>query len=166
DYHQLLRQNQEELAHILSSENGKTIKEANGEIQRGVESVEAASSAPSLMMGETLPEISAGIEGGTYRYPLGCVAGITPYNFPAMIPLWMFPIAVACGNTFVLKPSERTPLTAIRLVELMMEAGLPKAVLNIVHGAHDTVNEILENSGIKAVSFVGSHPVAGLVYNK
>src|SRR5699024_949463 len=158
--------NQEELAHILSSENGKTIKEANGEIQRGIESVEAASSAPSLMMGDTLPEISSGIEGATYRYPLGVVAGITPYNFPAMIPLWMFPIALASGNTFVLKPSERTPLTSERLVELFMEAGLPKGVLNMVNGAHDTVNGILEDPVIQAVSFVGSQPIAELVYKK
>src|SRR5699024_5599468 len=158
--------NQEELAHILSSENGKTIKEANGEIQRGIESVEAASSAPSLMMGDTLPEISSGIEGATYRYPLGVVAGITPYNFPAMIPLWMFPIALASGNTFVLKPSERTPLTSERLVELFMEAGLPKGVLNMVNGAHDTVNGILEDPDIQAVSFVGSQPIAELVYTK
>ena len=166
DYHQLLRQNHEDLAHTLSLENGKTLKEAKGEIQRGIESVEAASSAPSLMMGDTLPEISSGIEGATYRYPLGVVAGITPYNFPAMIPLWMFPIALASGNTFVLKPSERTPLTSERLVELFMEAGLPKGVLNIVNGAHDTVNGILEDPDIQAVSFVGSQPIAELVYKK
>src|SRR5699024_1943678 len=166
DYHQLLRQNHEDLAHTLSLENGKTLKEAKGEIQRGIESVEAASSAPSLMMGDTLPEISSGIEGATYRYPLGVVAGITHYNFPAMIPLWMFPIALASGNTFVLKPSERTPLTSERLVELFMEAGLPKGVLNIVNGAHDTVNGILEDPDIQAVSFVGSQPIAELVYKK
>lgn len=166
DYHQLLRENRDELAQILTLENGKTLKESKGEIQRGIESVEAASSAPSLMMGDTLPEISSGIECGTYRYPVGVVAGITPYNFPAMIPLWMFPIAVACGNTFVLKPSERTPLTAERLVELLMEAGLPEGVLNIVNGAHDVVNGILENPSIEGVSFVGSQPVAEYVYKK
>lgn len=165
-YHQLLRENMDDLAHTLTLENGKTLKESKGEIQRGIESVEAASSAPSLMMGDTLPEISAGIEGGTYRYPIGVAAGIAPYNFPAMIPLWMFPIAVACGNTFILKPSERTPLTSERLVELFMEAGLPKGVLNIVNGAHDTVNGILESPSIQGVSFVGSQPVAELVYRK
>lgn len=165
-YHQLLRKNIDELAHILTLENGKTIKESKGEIQRGIESVEAASSAPSLMMGDTLPEISAGIEGGTYRYPIGVVAGITPYNFPAMIPLWMFPIAVACGNTFVLKPSERTPLTAERLVELFMEAGLPEGVLNVVNGSHDVVNGILDSPSVEGVSFVGSQPVAEYVYKR
>lgn len=166
DYHQLLRKNADELAHTLTLENGKTIKESKGEIQRGIESVEAASSAPSLMMGETLPEISSGIEGATYRYPLGVVAGITPFNFPAMIPLWMAPIAVACGNTFVLKPSERTPLTAERLVELFMEAGLPEGVLNIVNGAHDVVNGLLDSPSVEGVSFVGSQPVAEYVYKR
>lgn len=166
DYHQLLRKNIDELAHILTLENGKTLKESRGEIQRGIESVEAASSAPSLMMGETLPEISSDIECGTYRYPLGVVAGITPFNFPAMIPLWMFPIAIACGNTFVLKPSERTPMLAERLVDLLMEAGLPEGVLNVVNGAYDVVNGILDNPIIQAVSFVGSQPVAKYIYER
>lgn len=166
DYHQLLREHADELAHTLTLENGKTIKESKGEIQRGIESVEAASSAPSLMMGDTLPEISSGIEGGTYRYPIGVVAGIAPFNFPAMIPLWMFPIAVACGNTFVLKPSEQTPLTSERLVELFKEAGLPEGVLNLVNGAHDVVNGILDSPGIEGVSFVGSQPIAEYVYKR
>ncbi|WP_449355552.1 CoA-acylating methylmalonate-semialdehyde dehydrogenase [Virgibacillus natechei] len=166
DYHHLLRKNVDELAHILTLENGKTLKESRGEIQRGIEIVEAASGAPSLMMGETLPEIASDIEGGTYRYPLGVVAGITPFNFPAMIPLWMFPIAIASGNTFVLKPSERTPMLAERLVDLLMEAGLPEGVLNVVNGAHDVVNGILDNPGVEAVSFVGSQPVAEYVYKR
>jgi malonate-semialdehyde dehydrogenase (acetylating)/methylmalonate-semialdehyde dehydrogenase len=116
------------------------------------------------MMGNQLPDIASGIESGMYRYPLGVVGGITPFNFPMMVPCWMFPLAIACGNTFVLKPSERTPLLANRLAELFAEAGLPDGVLNIVHGAHDVVNGILEHQDIKAVSFVGSQPVAEYVY--
>jgi malonate-semialdehyde dehydrogenase (acetylating)/methylmalonate-semialdehyde dehydrogenase len=161
---QLLNQHAEELAETIVRENGKNIKDARGEVQRGIESVEAATAAPMLMMGQSLAEISSGIEGTTYRYPLGVVAGITPFNFPMMVPLWLFPIAIACGNTFILKPSERTPLLAERLVELMIEAGLPKGVLNLVHGAHDVVNGILEHPTIKAISFVGSQPVADHVY--
>ncbi|CAH0309736.1 Methylmalonate semialdehyde dehydrogenase [acylating] [Peribacillus simplex] len=116
------------------------------------------------MMGSQLPDISPGIESGMYRYPMGVVAGITPFNFPMMVPCWMFPLAIACGNTFILKPSERTPLLANRLVELLTEAGVPDGVVNIVHGAHDVVNGILEHEDIKAVSFVGSQPVAEYVY--
>src|SRR5699024_1051765 len=154
-YHQLLRQNKEELAHILSSENGKTIKEANGDIQRGIESVEAASSAHSLMIGDTLPEMSSVIDGASYRYPLCDVDGMTQYNFSTINHILMLQIALASGNTFVFNPSVRTPLTSERLVELFMEAGLPKGVLNMVNGAHDTVNGILEDPVIQAVSFVG-----------
>ncbi|MED1643844.1 CoA-acylating methylmalonate-semialdehyde dehydrogenase [Brevibacillus agri] len=163
-YHQLLVEHAEELAVIITKENGKNIKDSRGEVQRGIEALEVATATPTLMMGQALPEIATGIEGVTYRYPLGVVAGITPFNFPMMIPLWMFPLALACGNTFVLKPSERTPLLAEKLVELMMEAGLPKGVLNMVHGAHDVVNGILEHPAIKAISFVGSQPVAEYVY--
>lgn len=163
-YHQLLVQEAEELAVIITQENGKNIKDSRGEVQRGIEALEVATATPTLMMGQSLPEIATGIEGVMYRYPLGVVAGITPFNFPMMIPLWMFPLALACGNTFVLKPSERTPLLAERLVELMMEAGLPKGVLNMVHGAHDVVNGMLVHPLVKAVSFVGSQPVAEYVY--
>lgn len=163
-YHQLLVQHAEELAVILTKENGKNIKDARGEVQRGIEALEVATATPTLMMGQSLPEIATGIEGVMYRYPLGVVAGITPFNFPMMIPLWMFPLALACGNTFVLKPSERTPLLAERLVDLIMEAGLPKGVLNVVNGAHDVVNGMLVHPSIKAVSFVGSQPVAEYVY--
>jgi malonate-semialdehyde dehydrogenase (acetylating) / methylmalonate-semialdehyde dehydrogenase len=161
---QLLTQHADELAELIVKENGKNIKDARGEVQWGIESTEAATAAPFLMMGQSLPEIATGIEGTTYRYPLGVVAGITPFNFPMMVPLWLFPMAVACGNTFVLKPSERTPLLAERLVQFMMEAGLPKGVLNLVHGGRDAVNGILEHPAIKAVSFVGSQPVAEYVY--
>ncbi|MCR8641825.1 CoA-acylating methylmalonate-semialdehyde dehydrogenase [Paenibacillus sp. N1-5-1-14] len=160
----LLNQHTEELAHLIVMEHGKNLKDSLGEVQRGIETVEAATATPALMMGQTLPEIATGIEGSVYRYPLGVVAGITPFNFPMMVPLWLFPMAIACGNTFVLKPSERTPLLAERLVQLMVEAGLPSGVLNMVHGAHDVVNGILEHPTIKAVSFVGSQPVAEYVY--
>ncbi|QQE77865.1 CoA-acylating methylmalonate-semialdehyde dehydrogenase [Alicyclobacillus sp. SO9] len=163
-YQQLLVEHWEELARLITLENGKNYKEAYGEVQRGIENVEFAAGAPTLMMGSQLPDIAANMESAMYRYPVGVVGGITPFNFPVMVPMWMFPLAVACGNTFVLKPSERTPLCANRLVELFQEAGLPDGVLNVVHGAHDAVNGILEHKGIKAVSFVGSQPVAEYVY--
>ncbi|OCA81499.1 methylmalonate-semialdehyde dehydrogenase (acylating) [Bacillus sp. FJAT-27225] len=163
-YQQLLVENWEELARLITKENGKNYEEAYGEVQRGIECVEFAAGAPTLMMGTQLPDIATGIESGMYRYPIGVVGGITPFNFPMMVPCWMFPLAIACGNTFVLKPSERTPLLANRLAELFQEAGLPDGVLNIVHGAHDVVNGILEHPDVKAVSFVGSQPVAEYVY--
>ncbi|WP_152396688.1 CoA-acylating methylmalonate-semialdehyde dehydrogenase [Paenibacillus guangzhouensis] len=163
-YQQLLVEHWEELAKIVTMENGKSYTEAYGEVQRGIECVEFAAGAPTLMMGNQLPDIATGVESGMYRYPIGVVGGITPFNFPMMVPCWMFPLAIACGNTFVLKPSERTPILANRLAELFEQAGLPKGVLNIVHGSHDVVNGILENERIKAVSFVGSQPVAEYIY--
>ncbi|GAA3412992.1 CoA-acylating methylmalonate-semialdehyde dehydrogenase [Paenibacillus hodogayensis] len=163
-YQQLLVEHWEELAAIITEENGKTYSDAYGEVQRGIECVEFAAGAPSLMMGRQLPDIATNIESGMYRYPIGVIGGITPFNFPMMVPCWMFPLAIACGNTFVLKPSERTPLLANRLAELFKQAGLPDGVLNIVHGAHDVVNGILEHKDIRAVSFVGSQPVAEYVY--
>ncbi|MBY0009550.1 CoA-acylating methylmalonate-semialdehyde dehydrogenase [Paenibacillus typhae] len=165
-YQQLLVDNWEELARTITLENGKSYKEAYGEVQRGIECVEFAAGAPTLMMGRQLPDIATGIESGMYRYPIGVIGGITPFNFPMMVPCWMFPLAIACGNTFVLKPSERTPLLAARLVELLEQAGLPKGVLNVVNGAHDVVNGLLEHPGVKAISFVGSQPVAEYVYKK
>src|SRR3954447_12853921 len=163
-YQQLLVENWEELAKVITLENGKSYEEAYGEVQRGIECVEFAAGAPTLMMGSLLPDIASDIESGMYRYPIGVIGGITPFNFPMMVPCWMFPLAIACGNTFVLKPSERTPMLANRLAELFQEAGLPDGVLNIVHGAHDVVNGILEHPDVKAVSFVGSQPVAEYVY--
>lgn len=163
-YQQLLIENWEGLAKIITIENGKNFSEAYGEVQRGIECVEFAAGAPTLMMGQQLPDIATNIESGMYRYPIGVVAGITPFNFPMMVPCWMFPLAIASGNTFILKPSERTPLLANRLAELFHEAGLPDGVLNIVHGAHDIVNGILSHPDIPAVSFVGSQPVAEYVY--
>lgn len=165
-FHHLLNENHERLAKLVVQENGKAYKEAYGEIQRGIECVEFAAGAPTLMMGETLANIAEGIDSEMYRYPLGVVGGITPFNFPMMVPLWMFPLAIACGNTFVLKPSERTPILANELAKLFEEAGAPKGVLNIVHGAHDVVNGLIEHPEIKAISFVGSQPVAKYVYEK
>ncbi|WHY95082.1 CoA-acylating methylmalonate-semialdehyde dehydrogenase [Neobacillus cucumis] len=163
-YQQLLVEHWDELARLVVLENGKNYDEAYGEVLRGIECVEFAAGVPTLMMGSQLPDIATGIESGMYRYPIGVIGGITPFNFPMMVPCWMFPLAIACGNTFILKPSERTPLLANRLVELFKEAGLPDGVLNIVHGAHDVVNGILENPDVKAVSFVGSQPVAEYIY--
>jgi malonate-semialdehyde dehydrogenase (acetylating) / methylmalonate-semialdehyde dehydrogenase len=163
-YQQLLVKNWDELAKLITLENGKNYNEAYGEVLRGIECVEFATGAPTLMMGSQLPDIATNVESGMYRYPLGVVGGITPFNFPMMVPCWMFPLAIASGNTFILKPSERTPLLANRLAELLHEAGLPEGVFNIVHGAHDIVNGILSHPDIPAVSFVGSQPVAEHVY--
>ncbi|MFF5399538.1 CoA-acylating methylmalonate-semialdehyde dehydrogenase [Peribacillus butanolivorans] len=163
-YQQLLVENWDELAKLVTLENGKSYEEAYGEVLRGIECVEFAAGAPTLMMGQQLPDIATGVESGMYRYPIGVIGGITPFNFPMMVPCWMFPLAIACGNTFVLKPSERTPLLVNRLAELFKEAGLPDGVLNVVHGAHDVVNGILDNEDVKAVSFVGSQPVAEYIY--
>ncbi|MFC4599555.1 CoA-acylating methylmalonate-semialdehyde dehydrogenase [Cohnella hongkongensis] len=163
-YQQLLVAHWEELARLITQENGKSYAEAYGEVQRGIECVEFAAGAPSLMMGKQLPDIASNLESGMYRYPIGVVGGITPFNFPMMVPCWMFPLAIACGNAFVLKPSERTPLLANRLAELFHEAGLPAGVLNVVHGGRDVVNGLLAHPGIQAISFVGSQPVAEYVY--
>lgn len=165
-YQQLLIDHWDELARLITIENGKAFSEAYGEVQRGIECVEFAAGAPTLMMGSQLPDIATGIESGMYRYPIGVVGGITPFNFPMMVPCWMFPLAIACGNSFVLKPSERTPLLAQRLVELFKDAGLPDGVINIVNGAHDVVNTLIEHKDVKAISFVGSQPVAEYVYKK
>ncbi|WP_085991119.1 CoA-acylating methylmalonate-semialdehyde dehydrogenase, partial [Oceanobacillus senegalensis] len=165
-YQQLLVENWDELARLITIENGKNFKEAYGEVQRGIENVEFATGAPTLMMGEQLPSIATELESGVYRYPIGVIGGITPFNFPMMVPCWMFPMAIATGNTFVMKPSERTPLLANRLAELLEEAGLPKGVFNIVHGAHDVVNGLLDHKKVAAISFVGSQPVAEYVYKR
>ncbi|MFC4022262.1 CoA-acylating methylmalonate-semialdehyde dehydrogenase [Oceanobacillus longus] len=165
-YQQLLVNHHEELARLITIENGKNLAEAYGEVQRGIENVEFAAGAPTLMMGESLPSIATELESGVYRYPIGVIAGITPFNFPMMVPCWMFPMAIATGNTFVMKPSERTPLLANRLAELFEEAGLPAGVFNIVHGAHDVVNGLLDHKQTAAISFVGSQPVADYVYKR
>lgn len=165
-FQQLLIDNKNILAEIITKENGKNLTEALGEVQRGIENVEFACGAPSLMMGDSLSSIATNIEGTNYRYPIGVIGGITPFNFPMMVPCWMFPMAIAMGNTFIIKPSEKTPLLVNKLVDLLEEAGLPKGVFNVVHGAHDVVNGICENEYIKGVSFVGSKPVGEYVYKK
>ena len=163
-YKMLLDEHFEELRDLVTLENGKDAQDAGGEVQRGIEVVEFACGMPTLMMGETVRDVARGIDNRSYRYPLGVVAAIAPFNFPCMIPLWTLPIAIGAGNAYILKPSERTPLTSQRLGELLMEAGLPEGVFNIVNGAHDAVNGILEHPGIEAVSFVGSQPVAEYIY--
>jgi malonate-semialdehyde dehydrogenase (acetylating) / methylmalonate-semialdehyde dehydrogenase len=163
-YRHLLERHEPELARLIAREHGKTLAEARGDIFRGLEVVELACGAPSLLMGELLPNIARGIDGELARYPLGVCVGITPFNFPAMIPLWMFPLALVCGNTFVLKPSERVPLTAIRLAELLIEAGLPRGVFNLIHGGRETVDSLLIHPLVRAVSFVGSTPVARAIH--
>ncbi|MGZ9793909.1 methylmalonate-semialdehyde dehydrogenase [Bacillus atrophaeus] len=166
NYQQLLQQNKEELARLITLENGKNTTEALGEVGRGIENVEFAAGAPSLMMGDSLASIATDVEAANYRYPIGVVGGIAPFNFPMMVPCWMFPMAIALGNTFILKPSERTPLLTEKLVELFEQSGLPKGVFNVVHGAHDVVNGVLEHPEIKAISFVGSKPVGEYVFKK
>ncbi|HUH13302.1 MAG TPA: CoA-acylating methylmalonate-semialdehyde dehydrogenase, partial [Longimicrobiales bacterium] len=153
-----------ELARALTREHGKAVAETAGEIQRGIENVEHACGIPTLMMGQTLEDIARGVDCETIRQPLGVFAAITPYNFPVMIPLWFWPYAVATGNTFVLKPSEKDPLTHQRIVDLAMEAGLPPGVLNVVHGGREAVDALLEHSDVQGVSFVGSSPVARVIY--
>ncbi len=163
-YKQLLDQHAEELARTVTEENGKTIEEARGDVRRGIEVVDFACGIAHLAKGESLPQIADHIDAVTMREPLGICAGITPFNFPAMVPLWMFPIAIACGNAFILKPSEKVPLTANRLAALFTEAGLPEGVLNIVHGAREVVDTLCAHPGIAAVSFIGSSRVAEHVY--
>ena len=160
----LMEEHFEELAETLTREHGKVRAETRGEVRRGIENIEHACGMPSSMMGETLEDIARGIDCETIRQPLGVFAGITPYNFPVMIPCWFWPYAVATGNTFVLKPSEQDPFTHQRVVELAMQAGLPKGVLNVVHGAREVAEAILDHPDIKGVSFVGSSDVAKIVY--
>jgi malonate-semialdehyde dehydrogenase (acetylating)/methylmalonate-semialdehyde dehydrogenase len=156
--------NREELIRLVTTENGKIYADAAGEVRRGIEVIDFACGMPTLMMGTNLDQISRGIDSELVRFPVGVCAGITPFNFPFMVPLWMIPLAIAAGNTFIHKPSERTPLSAIRIGELLDEAGLPKGVFNIVHGAADAVNGLLEHAEVDAVSFVGSARVAKHVY--
>ncbi|MBL3716406.1 CoA-acylating methylmalonate-semialdehyde dehydrogenase [Lactococcus garvieae] len=163
-FHELLIRDKKILAELITKENGKALAEALGEVQRGIESVEFAAAAPSLMMGETLSAVATDVEAINYKYPIGVVGGIAPFNFPMMVPCWMFPLAIVLGNTFVLKPSEKTPLLAAHLATLLQEAGLPDGVFNIVNGAHDVVNGLLEHRAVKAISFVGSQKVGEYVY--
>ena len=163
-FKQLVEANIDELAALLSSEHGKVHSDAKGSIIRGVEVVEFACGIPHLLKGEFSDNVSSGIDMYSMRKPLGVVAGITPFNFPAMVPMWMFAVAIACGNTFLLKPSEKDPSLPMRLAELMLEAGAPKGVLNVINGDKLAVDTILDDTRIKAVSFVGSTPIAKYVY--
>ncbi len=165
-YQQLIREHMKELAALLTAEQGKTLPDAEGDVFRGLEVVEHAAAIGNLQLGELANNVANGVDTYTLLQPLGVCAGITPFNFPAMIPLWMFPMAIATGNTFVLKPSEQDPMVTMRLVELALEAGIPKGVLNVVHGGEDVVNAICDHPDIKAVSFVGSTRVGTHVYNR
>ena len=160
----LLEEHFDELARLVTREHGKTHEEAKGDIRRGIEMVELACSAPMMLMGQTLDQVARGIDGRVERHPVGVCVGITPFNFPSMVPLWMFPLAIVCGNTFILKPSPKVPLTPLRMAELLQAAGLPKGVFNVVHGGNQTVDALLTHPDVAAVSFVGSTKVAKYIY--
>ena len=161
----LLEEHAAEVAAILTRENGKTSEDSKMEVRRAIQMVEVACGMPSLMMGDSLNDVAREIDCRTIRQPIGVCVGITPFNFPAMVPLWMYPFAIACGNTFVLKPSEKVPLTPTRIIELLAGAGLPAGVLNLIHGGKETVDALLHHPLVKAVSFVGSTPVAKYIYS-
>ena len=163
-FQMLLRDHLDELARIVSSEHGKTLDDARGSVTRGIEVVEFACGIPQLLKGEHNEGVASGIDSYSFRQPLGVCVGITPFNFPAMVPMWMFPVAIACGNTFVLKPSERDPSAAVRIAELAVDAGLPAGVLNVVHGDREAVDALIAHPDVAAVSFVGSTPIAERVY--
>jgi malonate-semialdehyde dehydrogenase (acetylating)/methylmalonate-semialdehyde dehydrogenase len=163
-YKALLDKHVDDIARTLTRENGKTADDAKAEVRRMIQMVEVACGMPSLMMGDSLNDVAAGIDCKTIRQPIGVCAGITPFNFPAMVPMWMWPFAIACGNTFVLKPSEKVPLTPTMAIELLHDSGLPAGVLNLVHGGKEAVDALLHHPLVKAVSFVGSTPVAKYIY--
>jgi malonate-semialdehyde dehydrogenase (acetylating)/methylmalonate-semialdehyde dehydrogenase len=163
-YQHLLKKHHDEIAEILAEETGKTFEDAKGDVWRGIEVAEHAANVASMMMGEYVENVANGIDTYSVIQPLGVCVGITPFNFPAMIPLWMFPLAIVCGNTFVLKPSEQDPKTPMRLAELFYEAGFPKDVLQVVHGTKDQVNQLLNHEDVQAISFVGSVGVGEHIY--
>jgi malonate-semialdehyde dehydrogenase (acetylating) / methylmalonate-semialdehyde dehydrogenase len=163
-YRQLVEQNFDAICHSVSREHGKTFAEARGSVFRGLENIEYACGVPSLLFGDTLENIARNVDCETVLQPLGVCAGITPFNFPAMVPLWMYPLGIACGNTFVLKPSEKVPLTANLLGQLLEQAGCPKGVFNIVHGGRECVDTLLTHPKVRAISFVGSSPVARYIH--
>jgi malonate-semialdehyde dehydrogenase (acetylating)/methylmalonate-semialdehyde dehydrogenase len=160
----LLEQHRQELSAIITAEHGKVLSDADGEVQRGLEVVEFACGIPHLLKGEYTDQVGTGIDAWSIRQPLGVVAGITPFNFPIMVPLWMIPVALACGNCFILKPSEKDPSVSLRLAELLKEAGLPDGVFSVVQGGKDAVESIIAHPGISAISFVGSTPIAETIY--
>lgn len=163
-FKQLLEENEKAIVELISQEHGKTIEDAAGELKRGIENVEYACGAPELLKGEYNRNVGQNIDAWSDFQPLGVVAGITPFNFPAMVPLWMYPLAIACGNTFVLKPSERDPSSTLMIAELFYKAGLPKGVLNVVNGDKEAVDALIEHPDVKALSFVGSTPIAEYIY--
>lgn len=163
-YRQLVEKNFDRICQTVSREHGKTLGEARGSVYRGLENIEYACGVPTLLFGDTLENLARGVDCETLLQPLGVCVGITPFNFPAMVPLWMYPLALACGNTFILKPSEKVPLTALLLGELLVEAGIPKGVFNIVHGGRAAVDALLTHPKIRAISFVGSSPIAKYIY--
>ncbi len=165
-FKQLLQAHADDIARLTTMENGKTLAEARAELQRGIENVEVACGIPTMMQGYNLEDVASGIDEIMIRQPLGVTVAITPFNFPAMIPLWFLPYAIACGNTFILKPSERVPLTALKLVELLAETGLPKGVINLVVGGKPAVDALLRHPEVRAISFVGSSPVARYIYSE
>ena len=160
----LIEEHKAELAGFLTSEHGKVRDDALGEVTRGLEVVEFACGAPQLLKGEFSDSVGSGVDAYSFRQPLGVVAGITPFNFPAMVPLWMIPMALVCGNTFILKPSERDPGASVLLAKLIQQAGVPDGVFNVVHGDRVAVDAILAHEDIKAISFVGSTPIAKKIY--
>jgi malonate-semialdehyde dehydrogenase (acetylating)/methylmalonate-semialdehyde dehydrogenase len=163
-YQDLLKKHQKEIAEILAEDNGKNLEDAMGDVWRGIEVVEHACSIPSLIMGETVENVARGVDTYSMVQPLGVTLGITPFNFPAMIPLWMYPLATACGNAMILKPSEQVPLATVRLLELFQEAGAPEGLVQMIHGDKEQVDQLLNHPAIQATSFVGSVPVAKHVY--
>lgn len=163
-YKTLLENNLDQIARILTTENGKTLDDARASVRRAVQMVEVACGMPSLMMGQSLENVSKSIDCHSIRQPLGVCAGISPFNFPAMVPMWMFPFAIACGNSFILKPSEKVPLTPARTAELLQEAGLPNGVYNLIHGDKTAVDALIRHPLVRAISFVGSTPVAKYIY--
>ena len=166
NYKTLIEKNIDELAEIVSREHGKTLADAKGSVTRGLEVVEFACGIPHLLKGEFSQNVGTNIDSWSIRQPLGICAGITPFNFPAMVPMWMYPISIACGNAFILKPSEKDPSCSIRLAELFTEAGLPNGIFNVIHGDKEVVDLILENDQISSISFVGSTPVAKYIYEQ
>src|SRR5918999_6329045 len=163
-FRELMERDQKALATVISEEHGKVFLDAMGEVQRGIEVVEFASGAPHLLKGAYSESVGRGVDAYSRREPVGVCAGITPFNFPAMVPMWMFPIALACGNTFILKPSEKDPSPSVRMAELLKEAGLPPGVFNVVHGDKEAVDALLAHPLVAAVSFVGSTPIAEYIY--
>lgn len=165
-FKQLLEQNESKIAQLISQEHGKTLEDAAGELKRGIENVEFACAAPELLKGEYSRNVGPNIDGWSDFQPLGVVAGITPFNFPAMVPLWMYPLAIVCGNCFILKPSERDPTSTLFIAQLLQEAGLPSGVMNVVHGDKVAVDALIEAPDVKAISFVGSTPIAEYIYKE